>query len=202
MQKDYWFGIQSTDVESSMEQEAPKTEFLEEEPTGLYAGVQIRNLSKEFSKDLLVVDKFDLNMYQDQITVLLGHNGAGKTTTMSIITGLFPPTSGTALVNGFDIRKNIQGVRNSLGLCPQHDVLFDDLTVEEHLNFFCQLKGLPSTLIPAEIDRLISALQLENERNEFPPVLSNGIKRKLSVGIALCAGSKVLIDLYTEILNN
>ena len=55
---------------------------------------------------------------------------------MRIFLGLFPPTNGTALVNGYDIRTDIKSVRDSLGLCPQHDVLFDDLTVEEHIEFF------------------------------------------------------------------
>jgi len=53
--------------------------------------------------------------------------------------GLIPPTSGTAIVNGYDIRENIDGVRSSLGICPQHDVLFDELTVKEHLYFFCKV---------------------------------------------------------------
>ena len=79
-------------------------------------------------------------MYQGQITALLGHNGAGKTTTMSILTGLFSPSSGTAYVNGCSIVNNIDGVRKSLGLCPQHNVLFDRLTVKEHLEFFISLK--------------------------------------------------------------
>ena len=56
-----------------------------------------------------------LNLYSGQITALLGHNGAGKTTLMSMLTGLFPPTSGTAKVNGYDIISNITGVRQSLG---------------------------------------------------------------------------------------
>ena len=68
-------------------------------------------------------------MYKNQITVLLGHNGAGKTTTMSILTGLYPPTTGTAVVNKYDIRTQISKVRGSLGLCPQHDVLYDNMTV-------------------------------------------------------------------------
>lgn len=130
-------------------------------------------------------------MYESQITALLGHNGAGKSTTMSMLTGLFPPTSGTALVNGFDIRKDIQGVRGSLGLCPQHDILFDELTVEEHLDFFCKLKGYPSHLVRAETDRMVKALQLENKRKAMSSTLSGGMKRKLSVGIALCGESKV-----------
>lgn len=92
----------------------------------------------------MAVNDLHLNFYENQVTALLGHNGAGKTTTMSMLTGLFPPTSGTALVNGCDIRTDILSVRSSLGLCPQHDVLFDELTVEEHLKFFC-LVGNPFT---------------------------------------------------------
>lgn len=80
-----------------------------------------------------------LNMYEGQITALLGHNGAGKTTTLSMLTGLFPPSKGTAIVNGHDIRTDIDGVHTQLGLCPQHDVLYDNLTVEEHLYFFAKV---------------------------------------------------------------
>ena len=79
-------------------------------------------------------------MYQDQITVLLGHNGAGKTTTMSMLVGLFPPTSGDAIINGYSILTDMESIRQSLGLCPQHNVLYDRLTVREHLNFFARLK--------------------------------------------------------------
>ena len=71
-------------------------------------------------------------MYKNQITVLLGHNGAGKTTTMSMLTGLYPPTTGTAEVNRYDIRSQISKVRGSLGLCPQHDVLYDNMTVNNN----------------------------------------------------------------------
>lgn len=103
---------------------------MEAEPEGLRAGVEIRNLRKVFGKKV-AVENTSLKMYDGQITALLGHNGAGKTTTMSCLTGLYPPTSGTAIVNGHDIVADMQGVRKSLGICPQHDVLFDALTVEE-----------------------------------------------------------------------
>ena len=88
----------------------------------------------------VAVDNLYLNMYQDQITVLLGHNGAGKTTTMSMLVGLFPPTSGDAVINGYSILTDMESIRQSLGLCPQHNVLYDRLTVREHLNFFARLK--------------------------------------------------------------
>jgi ABC-type proline/glycine betaine transport system ATPase subunit len=64
----------------------------------------------------------------------------GKTTTMSILTGLFPPSSGTAYINGYSILTDMERIRDSLGLCPQHNVLFDKLTVREHLKFFVNLK--------------------------------------------------------------
>lgn len=92
-------------------------------------------------------------MYEGQVTALLGHNGAGKSTTMSILTGLFPPTTGTAVINGYDIRTNIKEAQMHCGLCPQHDILFDLLTVEEHMRFYGQLKGLGGKDLEEEIGR-------------------------------------------------
>ena len=100
---------------------------------------------------------------------------------MSIITGLFPPTTGTAIVNGYDIRTDIDKVRSSLGICPQFDVLFDELTVEEHLKFFCQLKEFDKTKLKEEISDTIEILGLKDKRNKATNTLSGGQKRKLSV---------------------
>ena len=72
---------------------------------------------------------------------------------MSILTGLLPPTRGTVVVYGRDIRTDIDIIRKRLGLCPQHNVLFDLLTVEEHMWFFAQLKGMPKNEIKAEIEK-------------------------------------------------
>ena len=74
--------------------------------------------------------------YEGEITALLGHNGAGKTTTMSMLTGMFSPTSGGAKINGYNIKNEMEQARDSLGLCPQHNMLFPSLTVMEHLIFF------------------------------------------------------------------
>jgi ATP-binding cassette subfamily A (ABC1) protein 3 len=170
---------------------------FEVEPEGLVAGIQIRDILKVFNKgstnEKVAVDGVSLNMFEGQISALLGHNGAGKTTLMSILTGLFPATSGTAYVNGCDIGSNISGVRESLGLCPQHDVLFDTLTVSEHLWFFGRLKGCRGTQINQEVNRMLQALQMEDRKEFKTRSLSGGMKRKLSVGIALVAGSKVVM---------
>ncbi|KAJ8964470.1 hypothetical protein NQ317_016593 [Molorchus minor] len=156
------------------EPEAANTgEYFEVEPRNLRAGIEIRNLRK--------------------ITVLLGHNGAGKTTTMSMLTGLLTPNSGTAKVNGYDIRTNMGGVRQSLGLCPQHNIIFDELTVAEHLYFYSKLKGLSKGTVQSEIDKYVRLLELEPKRNAKSQTLSGGMKRKLCVGIALCGNSKIVM---------
>ncbi|KAI2474226.1 ATP binding cassette (ABC) transporter subfamily A member, partial [Diabrotica virgifera virgifera] len=166
-------------------------EFFETEPN-LRPGIQIFNLKKAFGKKT-AVRNLSLNMFENQITVLLGHNGAGKTTTMSMLTGMISPTNGTAKINGHDIRLDIAGVRNSLGLCPQHNIIFDELTVEEHLYFFSKLKGLSKSKITAEIDKYVKLLDLEPKRKEKSSTLSGGMKRKLCVGMALCGNSKVVM---------
>ncbi|XP_053672343.1 phospholipid-transporting ATPase ABCA3-like [Anopheles nili] len=180
--EDGWTGAQKVDTSG----------YFEQEPNIDRAGVRIVNLRKVYGKKV-AVDGLNLNMFDGQITVLLGHNGAGKTTTMSMLTGMFSPTSGTALVNGYDIRKDIEGVRFSLGLCPQHNVLFNELTVAEHLRFFSQLKGIPRDKVASEIDKYVTLLELVDKRNAQSHTLSGGMKRKLGVGIALCGGSRVVL---------
>ncbi|XP_066497951.1 phospholipid-transporting ATPase ABCA3 [Hoplias malabaricus] len=177
-------------------EKALKGEFFEEEPAGLVSGVKIKHLAKVFkvgNKTKEAVKDLTVNMFEGQITVLLGHNGAGKTTTLSMLTGLFPPSSGRAYINGYDICQDMALIRRSLGLCPQHDVLFDNLTVREHLLFYTQLKGYPRENIPYEVDRIIRILNLEDKRNARSKTLSGGMKRKLSIGIALIGDSKVVM---------
>lgn len=72
---------------------------------------------------------------------------------MSLLTGIYPPTSGTAYIDGKDIRSSMDDIRYSLGICPQYNVLFDDLTVEEHLWFYAQLKGMKKHLVQDEIEK-------------------------------------------------
>ncbi|KAL7377816.1 hypothetical protein ABVT39_004728 [Epinephelus coioides] len=177
-------------------EKALKGEFIEEEPAGLVSGIKIKHLAKEFkvgNKTRQAVRDLTVNMFEGQITVLLGHNGAGKTTTLSMLTGLFPPTSGRAYINGYDICQDMALIRRSLGLCPQHDVLFDNLTVREHLLFYAQLKGFSREKIPDEVDRIIRILNLEDKRQARSKTLSGGMKRKLSIGIALIGDSKVVM---------
>jgi ATP-binding cassette subfamily A (ABC1) protein 3 len=103
--------------------------------------IQINKLFKKYNHTV-AVDNLSMNIRENEITVLLGHNGAGKTTTMSILTGMINATKGTVIINGKDIKKETDQVRKDTGLCPQHNLLFMDLTVREHLKFLAMLKYL------------------------------------------------------------
>lgn len=134
-------------------------------------------------------------MYEDQIFVLLGHNGAGKTTTINMLTGLFAQTNGAASLYGVDMFTEMDKVRQMMGVCPQHDILFELLTVEEHISIFYDLKGADPSAKQAGIEKLLKDLELTDQRDKRAMQLSGGNKRKLSVAIALCGHSKfVLLD--------
>ncbi|KAI1887790.1 hypothetical protein AGOR_G00193990 [Albula goreensis] len=167
---------------------------IEEEPAHVKPGVYIKNLVKVYSQGKkLAVDGLTLGFYEGQITSFLGHNGAGKTTTMSILTGLFPPTSGTAYIMGKDIRSELSTIRQNLGVCPQHNVLFSMLTVEEHIWFYARLKGLPEEVVKAEMEQIVTDIGLPHKRKSKTSQLSGGMQRKLSVALAFVGGSKVVI---------
>ncbi|UYV67345.1 ABCA1 [Cordylochernes scorpioides] len=166
---------------------------LEEEPEDLPLGVSIKHLTKVYDKDKVAVNDLSLNFYEGQITSFLGHNGAGKTTTISILTGMFPPTSGTATIYGADIQMDMDIIRHSLGTCPQHNVLFDYLTVMEHLWFYASLKGLPKNEVLREAQEIIEDIGLANKKNELSKNLSGGMQRKLSIAIAFVGGSRTVI---------
>ncbi|CAN0021601.1 unnamed protein product [Pylaiella littoralis] len=158
--------------------------------------VAIRGLTKEYKNSTggskLAVDKLDLTMYSGQITALLGHNGAGKTTTIGMLTGMIPVTSGSAFVAGRDVNTDMVNIRNSLGVCPQHDILYPDLTVREHLRMYAVLKAVPSSDLKHAITATLNDVGLTEKENELTKTLSGGQKRKLSVGIALIGGSNVV----------
>ena len=156
--------------------------------------LRINNIVKIFGDGKKAVDHVSLNFYKDEIFALLGHNGAGKTTLISMLTGLYEATEGEAYFDGYNIldSNNMEEFRNILGICPQHDVLFDDLTIREHLEMFCIFKGFKSGNIDAEIDKTIHDFELENIQNITSKNLSAGQRRKLSIAISLIGGSKVI----------
>uniref|UniRef100_A0A4W3GXS0 ATP-binding cassette sub-family A member 1-like n=1 Tax=Callorhinchus milii TaxID=7868 RepID=A0A4W3GXS0_CALMI len=194
--KSYWCGSSSQNKEELTFQGKQDEDnvFIEPQPHNLKLGISIQNLVKIYKTGKkIAVDGLSVNFYEGQITSFLGHNGAGKTTTMSILTGLFPPSSGTAFIYGSDIRTAIDSIRKDIGFCPQYNVLFDQLTVEEHIYFYACLKECSSKEVEEEIDRMINDVGLPNKRKDLVKNLSGGMQRKLSVAIAFVGGSKTVI---------
>uniref|UniRef100_A0A8C3T374 ATP binding cassette subfamily A member 12 n=1 Tax=Chelydra serpentina TaxID=8475 RepID=A0A8C3T374_CHESE len=167
---------------------------LEPEPPNLTVGVSLHGITKTYgSKD--AVENLSLNFYEENITSLLGHNGAGKTTTISILTGLFPASSGTILVYGKDIRTDQDLIRKNMGVCMQHNVLFSYLTAKEHLLLYGYIKvpHWSEQELDEEVKRTLKDTGLYNHRHKLTGSLSGGMKRKLSISIALLGGSRVVI---------
>ncbi|XP_049879366.1 cholesterol transporter ABCA5-like isoform X2 [Pectinophora gossypiella] len=161
--------------------------------------IRIVGLQKSFRHcrrpEVKAIDGIDLSIYEGQITAVLGHNGAGKSTLFNILTGLTAPTAGTAYVYGLDVRdpNDMYEIRQMIGVCPQQDVLFDLLTVKEHLQFFAAVKGIPSKRRPAEITKALSEVGLLEQAGVFSKHLSGGQKRKLSIAIAFIGDPKIII---------
>ncbi|XP_054570373.1 phospholipid-transporting ATPase ABCA3-like isoform X2 [Eptesicus fuscus] len=194
LMRSYWYGNPRIIRKEEEMKGCGRTQskYFEAEPTGLVAGIQIKHLHKEFGAKV-AVNNMSLNLYKGQITILLGENKAGKTTTLSILTGCLPPTRGEVYVNGYTISKNLTDIRKKLGLCPQCDLLFNDLTLSEHLYFYFMLKRKCQKMYPMEADHMLSTFNLLEKRDTISKSLSTGMKRKLSVMIALIGDSEVAI---------
>ncbi|OPJ80232.1 ATP-binding cassette sub-family A member 12 isoform B [Patagioenas fasciata monilis] len=167
---------------------------VEPEPTDLTLGVSLRGITKVYGSKA-AVNNLNLNFYEGNITSLLGHNGAGKTTTISILTGLFPTSSGTIFVYGKDIRTDQEVIRKDMGVCMQHNVLFNYLTTKEHLLLYGYIKvpHWSKQELYQEVKRTLKETGLYSHRHKLAGSLSGGMKRKLSIAIALLGGSRVVI---------
>ena len=152
--------------------------------------VSIRNLAKTYDNGVRALKGLSLDVYSDEITVVLGHNGAGKSTTVSLLTGLYSPTRGDAHFQGVSIVDEMDSVRTrvGIGICPQHSVLFDKLSCLEHVRLYASLKGASSE---GAAD-LVDLVGLGPKRHTEAGALSGGMRRKLSVAVALVGGPRVV----------
>nr|XP_038948786.1 ATP-binding cassette sub-family A member 13 [Rattus norvegicus] len=158
-------------------------------------GVALISVTKEYEDHKVAVQELTLTFHRDQITALLGTNGAGKTTIISMLMGLFPPTSGTIIVNGKNLQTDFSKVREELGVCPQHDVLLDNLTVREHLMLFASIKApwWTNKELRQQVNKTLEEVELTQHQHKPARVLSGGMKRKLSIGIAFMGMSKTVV---------
>merc|ERR1712195_144900 len=123
---------------------------------------------------------------------LLGHNGAGKTTLLNMLTGLYPATSGTTFVDGLRLDKDMSLIYAKMGVCPQHDILWESLTGRHHIQFFGRLKGLSGAVLESETDTVLRSVNLSGSGDRKAGGYSGGMKRRLSVANSLIGNPDVV----------
>lgn len=163
-------------------------------------GIILNGISKTYKRGWLFPStnkalksvKFSIN--KGEIFTILGQNGAGKTTLMNILTGFLEPSDGEAYVLGHSIPKELSTIRKITSLCPQNDIYWDTLTIEEHLRIFSIIKGFnDEDYLLSEIGRLLNLVGLLNKRSSEIRYLSGGMKRRLSIAISAIGNPKVII---------
>lgn len=154
--------------------------------------IEAKGLVKRFDKDILAVDGVDLSIETNTIFAMLGPNGAGKTTTINMLTTLLAPTEGSASVAGFDIIKQANDVRKSIGVTFQETTLDDELTGRQALNFHARLYGLPKDQRNSKIAELLALVELEDAADRTISTYSGGMKRRLELIRGLMTDPKVL----------
>ena len=185
------------DEDVAAEEEAIKTR-LRSDPAGLTAGlepnvaVEVRGLVRSFGKFHAVRGNF-FRVETGKLFALLGPNGAGKTTTINLLTGVLPITAGDASVCEHSIvGGGLSAVRRLMGVCPQFDILWAELTAAEHLRLFAALKGLPRALWGATTEELLERTKLTPAADRRSSTYSGGMKRRLSVAVALIGDPEVV----------
>ncbi|HEY7290637.1 MAG TPA: ATP-binding cassette domain-containing protein [Vicinamibacterales bacterium] len=148
------------------------------------AAIEVQNIVKKFG-DFTAVNGISFVVDDGEIFGLLGPNGAGKSTLIRMMTTLLPPTAGTVIVNGFDVVKESDGVRQSIGVIPQALTSDLELSVEENLIIFAKLYGVPRIKRQKLIDELLDAVELTKWRDAPVKNLSGGMRRRVEIARGL-----------------
>lgn len=146
--------------------------------------IEARGLTKQFG-DFKAVDGISLTVHRGEIFGFLGANGAGKTTAMRVFCGLSQPTSGTAIVAGFDCSTQHEQVKRNIGYMSQRFSLYDDLTVEENMKLFGGIYGMKREAIRQKTDEMLTELGLQDKRKAIVGSLPLGWKQKLAFSVSI-----------------
>ena len=152
--------------------------------------IDVRNIVKKFG-DFEAVKGISFDVEEGEIFGLLGPNGAGKSTLIRMMTTLLPPTSGTAIINGYDVVKNSNGVRESIGVIPQNMTTDLELSVEENLLIFAKLYGVPREKREKLITQLLEFVELTQWRDAQVKNLSGGMRRRVEIARGLVHEPKI-----------
>jgi ABC-2 type transport system ATP-binding protein len=153
--------------------------------------VVVQHLRRVFGH-LVAVQDLSLTINRGEVFGMLGPNGSGKTTTIRMLCGILPPTSGTAVVAGIDIRERPEAVRHVIGYMSQQFGLYDDLTVFENLRFYSAVYGVRGTAGATRVQHMLDELGLNQRRNQLVGTLSGGWKQRVSLACAIAHQPSVL----------
>ena len=153
--------------------------------------ISVHNLTKTFG-EFTAVNNISFEVAKGEIFGFLGANGAGKTTAMKMLIGISKPSSGEAVVAGFDIETQAEMVKKNIGYMSQKFSLYDDLTIKENITFFGGIYGLSRKEIKAKTAILIAELELEEVASQLVGALPLGWKQKLSFSVALIHEPKII----------
>nr|XP_002748709.2 ATP-binding cassette sub-family A member 6 isoform X1 [Callithrix jacchus]XP_008995894.2 ATP-binding cassette sub-family A member 6 isoform X1 [Callithrix jacchus] len=197
------FQHQRTDnkvIEKEIELEHPSDDYFEPvapEFQGKEA-IRIRNVKKEYkgkSGKVEALKGLHFDVYEGQITAILGHDGAGKSSLLNILNGLSVPTEGSVMIYNKNLSEmqDLEEIRKITGVCTQLNVQFDTLTVKENLSLFAKIKGIHPQEVEQEVQRILLELDMQNIQDSLAKHLSGGQKRKLTFGIAILGDPQVLL---------
>jgi ABC-2 type transport system ATP-binding protein len=155
------------------------------------AVIKTENLTKRFG-DFIATNAITLEVYSGEIFGFLGANGAGKTTAMRMLCGLSIPSSGNAVIAGYDVYRETERIKKNIGYMSQKFSLYEDLTVLENIRFFGGTYGLSDEAIARKSDELITQLGLQNEAKKLVSGLPLGWKQKLSFSVAVLHQPKIV----------
>src|ERR1700722_520136 len=153
--------------------------------------IKTNKLTKRFG-DFVAVDEITFEVSKGEIFGFLGANGAGKTTAMRMLCGLSIPTSGEAMVAGYDVFKEPEEIKKNIGYMSQKFSLYEDLSVKENIEFYGGIYGLSNKQIKEESHLLIDRLGLHKEENSLVKSLPLGWKQKLSFSVAIVHQPKIV----------
>ena len=153
--------------------------------------LEVQNLVKNYG-DFKAVKGVSFNIEEGEIFSLLGPNGAGKTTTISMLSTLYTPTSGDAIIGGHSVTKDPMGVRNIIGVVPQDLALYEDLTARENLIFWGQMYNLSGKSLNIRVDEVLEQIGLTDKAKNRVKTFSGGMKRRVNIGVGLLHKPRLL----------
>ncbi|MCE5209014.1 MAG: ATP-binding cassette domain-containing protein [Chloroflexi bacterium] len=151
----------------------------------------VQNLVKKYG-NLTAVNDISFNILEGEIFSLLGPNGAGKTTTISVLSTLYAPTAGDALIDGHSVTREPYKVRSLIGVVPQELALYDDLTARENLVFWGQMYGLSGKALATRVDEVLQQIGLADRAGNRIKTYSGGMKRRVNIGVGLLHKPRLL----------